>query len=321
MSLNHAQTEAVAHNEGPCMVLAGPGSGKTLTIAKRIEYLIMKHKVRPEEILVITFTKYAAGEMRDRFQYVMEGRRLPVTFGTFHGIFYGILKWAYKLDRSNILSEEEKNQLSNLINFNEIHLNELDELENIENNTYIEEVPKEENKLPELYPVGLALGTYIVCENEKGIYLIDQHAAQERINYEKYSYLLSHPSQNTTDTLIPIVIELPMNEFLMIKKNIQILEELNIKIEEFGTSSFRVTSHPTWFSKSNPEDILKRIMEQIVKEEKNFNLARFRDHLAATMACKASVKANTRITKEDMESIISQLRSCNNPLRGRDGHW
>lgn len=111
MSLNHAQKRAVAHREGPCMVLAGPGSGKTLTIAKRIEYLITKYKVRPEEILVITFTKYAAGEMRDRFQYVMEGRKLPVTFGTFHGIFYGILKWAYKLDRSNILSEEEKNQL------------------------------------------------------------------------------------------------------------------------------------------------------------------------------------------------------------------
>ena len=66
MSLNHAQTEAVAHNEGPCMVLAAPGSGKTLTIAKRIEYLIMKYKVRPEEILVITFTKYAAQEMKER---------------------------------------------------------------------------------------------------------------------------------------------------------------------------------------------------------------------------------------------------------------
>ena len=87
MSLNKAQKEAVSHKEGPCLVLAGPGSGKTLTIAKRIEYLIKVYKVRPEEILVITFTKYAAGEMRDRFQYVMEGRRLPVTFGTFHGTF------------------------------------------------------------------------------------------------------------------------------------------------------------------------------------------------------------------------------------------
>ena len=111
MGFNEAQTQAIQHTDGPCLVLAGPGSGKTLTIVNRVKYLIEKQKVRPEEILVITFTKYAAGEMRDRFQYVMEGRRLPVTFGTFHGIFYGILKWAYKLDRSNILSEEEKNQL------------------------------------------------------------------------------------------------------------------------------------------------------------------------------------------------------------------
>lgn len=209
---------------------------------------------------------------------------------------------------------EYKNRLSDLINFREIDNPELETLTQVENNTYIEEVSSEKDKLPELYPVGLALGTYIVCENEKGVYLIDQHAAQERINYEKYSYLLSHPSKNSIDTLIPIIIELPMNEFLIIKKNIHILEELNIQIEEFGTSSFRVTSHPTWFPKNNAEGILKNMIEQIIKEENHFNLAKFRDHLAATIACKASVKANTRITKEDMESIISQLRSCNNPF-------
>ena len=108
MSLNHAQTEAVAHNEGPCMVLAGPGSGKTLTIAKRIEYLIMKHKVRPEEILVITFTKYAAWEMKNRTRSICGPSSYAVTFGTFHGIYYGILKWAYRLNQSNLLSDEEK---------------------------------------------------------------------------------------------------------------------------------------------------------------------------------------------------------------------
>ena len=108
MSLNHAQTEAVAHNKGPCMVLAGPGSGKTLTIAKRIEYLIMKHKVRPEEILVITFTKYAAWEMKNRTQSICGPSSYAVTFGTFHGIYYGILKWAYRLNQSNLLSDEEK---------------------------------------------------------------------------------------------------------------------------------------------------------------------------------------------------------------------
>lgn len=108
MSLNHAQTEAVVHNKGPCMVLAGPGSGKTLTIAKRIEYLIMKHKVRPEEILVITFTKYAAWEMKNRTRSICGPSSYAVTFGTFHGIYYGILKWAYRLNQSNLLSDEEK---------------------------------------------------------------------------------------------------------------------------------------------------------------------------------------------------------------------
>jgi len=105
MSLNHAQTEAVAHNKGPCMV---PGSGKTLTIAKRIEYLIMKYKVRPEEILVITFTKYAAWEMKNRTRSICGPSSYAVTFGTFHGIYYGILKWAYRLNQSNLLSDEEK---------------------------------------------------------------------------------------------------------------------------------------------------------------------------------------------------------------------
>lgn len=106
--MNQAQKRAIAHTEGPCLVLAGPGSGKTLTIVNRIKYLIEKRRVRPEEILVITFTKYAAGEMKLRLQALMEGRRLPVTMGTFHGIYYGILKWAYHLGPHNILSEEEK---------------------------------------------------------------------------------------------------------------------------------------------------------------------------------------------------------------------
>lgn len=111
MSLNKAQKEAVSQKDGPCLVLAGPGSGKTLTLTKRIEYLIQIHRVRPEEILVITFTKYAAGEMRDRFRAIrgMEGR--PVTFGTFHGIYYGILKHAYGWKKGSFLMEEEKRAL------------------------------------------------------------------------------------------------------------------------------------------------------------------------------------------------------------------
>ncbi len=111
MSLNKAQLEAIRHKEGPCMVLAGPGSGKTTVITKRIEYLLQKHRVNPEEILVITFTKAAAKEMKERFIRMTEGRYRTVTFGTFHGIYYGILKWAYKMNAENIFSEEQKCQL------------------------------------------------------------------------------------------------------------------------------------------------------------------------------------------------------------------
>ncbi len=111
MSLNPSQVQAVIHKDGPCMVLAGPGSGKTLTITKRIEYLIGKHHVSPEEILVITFTKAASVEMKERFVCLCGQKAGPVTFGTFHGIYYGILKWAYRMNASNILSEEQKYQL------------------------------------------------------------------------------------------------------------------------------------------------------------------------------------------------------------------
>lgn len=108
MGFNQSQKRAVMHREGPCLVLAGPGSGKTLTIVNRIKNLIEDCKVRPEEILVITFTKYAAAEMRVRLNSLCGGRKVPVTMGTFHGIYYGILKWAYRFGPENLLSEEEK---------------------------------------------------------------------------------------------------------------------------------------------------------------------------------------------------------------------
>lgn len=111
MGFNEAQTQAIQHTDGPCLVLAGPGSGKTLTIVNRVKYLIEKQKVRPEEILVVTFTRFAAAEMKSRFCLVMGKRDLPVTVGTFHGIYYGILKWAYRMNQENILSETEKYQI------------------------------------------------------------------------------------------------------------------------------------------------------------------------------------------------------------------
>lgn len=109
--MNQAQEKAARIKNGPCLVLAGPGSGKTRTIVNRIRFLIEEYKVRPEEILVVTFTRYAASEMKSRLCEQAGESAAPVTAGTFHGIYYGILKWAYRIGSGNILSEEEKYQI------------------------------------------------------------------------------------------------------------------------------------------------------------------------------------------------------------------
>ena len=111
MKLNRGQDEAIKHGNGPCMVLAPPGSGKTLIVTERTRYLIEESGVRPDQILVITFTRYAASEMKERFERLTAGKNYPVTFGTFHSIFYGILKCAYGIGANNLMSEKESSVL------------------------------------------------------------------------------------------------------------------------------------------------------------------------------------------------------------------
>ena len=108
MSFNKSQSIAIKHNTGPMLVLAGPGSGKTTVITNRTKYLIEHYGVNPSNILVITFTKAAAKEMKERFFKLMGNERLPVSFGTFHGVFFAILKYAYNLSSDNVVREEQK---------------------------------------------------------------------------------------------------------------------------------------------------------------------------------------------------------------------
>lgn len=108
MEFHESQMQAIRHEDGPMLVLAGPGSGKTTVITHRIRHLVEEHGVEPGSILVITFTKAAAQEMKQRFQVLMGGKRYPVSFGTFHAIFFGILKHAYHYDVSNIIREEQR---------------------------------------------------------------------------------------------------------------------------------------------------------------------------------------------------------------------
>lgn len=111
MILNNEQKEAVHHKDGPMLVLAGPGSGKTAVITQRTAYLIEQCKVAPSSVLVVTFTKAAAEQMKERFLSLCEGKYKQVRFGTFHGIFYGILKHAYGLNSGNIISEEDRRRI------------------------------------------------------------------------------------------------------------------------------------------------------------------------------------------------------------------
>ncbi len=104
MKQNNQQCEAICHKDGPMMVLAGPGAGKTYVITNRVKYLVEEYGVRPEKILVVTFSKAAAVEMRERFDGLMEGARLPVRFGTFHSVFFQILRAAYHYEAKDIVT-------------------------------------------------------------------------------------------------------------------------------------------------------------------------------------------------------------------------
>ena len=180
-----------------------------------------------------------------------------------------------------------------------------------------EELKQEENEkvsvMPEMYPVGLVKGTYIICHNELGMYIIDQHAAKERINFEFYKEVFKNPSKDKISMLVPIILEYPNNEFIIINRNISILTNLGINIEVGGNNSFVIKEIPTWIKEGYEEEMIKNIIDVLLKEEDKFDLGRFREHAAATLSCKKAIKANMNISMKEMENLIDDLRKCKNP--------
>ncbi len=164
-----------------------------------------------------------------------------------------------------------------------------------------------------LYPVGLAHGTYIIAENEDGIYLIDQHAAQERVNYERNMKALENKQVFTTALLIPITIELSKSEILKLKQEEQTLKSLGFDIEEFGLNSIIVKAHPTWLLKGYEEESIRKIIDLITNGLKSIDRVKFNEKIAITLACKMSIKANMHISFEAMEELLKELCDCDNP--------
>ena len=177
-------------------------------------------------------------------------------------------------------------------------------------NTIYEEKPK---VMPEMYPVGLVHGTYIICHNELGMYIIDQHAAKERINFEYYQNVFANPSSDSISLIAPISLEYPNNECIIINNNIEILRKLNFDITENGVNSFVIKTIPTWVKTGYEEETIRRLIDVLIEEQRNFDLSKFREHAAATLSCKMAIKANMNISMKEMESLVNDLRKCKNP--------
>jgi len=168
-------------------------------------------------------------------------------------------------------------------------------------------------RVKKMYPVGLVHGTYIIAENEDGMFVIDQHAANERINYEKYLKMMGTHDNKVIDLLIPIRIELSNSDFIILKENMRLLEQLNFVVEEFGTNEILIRSHPFWLPSNNLEEAIKKIIDIIISKE-SFDSYKFTEKVAITLACKMSIKANDHITLADMEYLLDTLRKTENPF-------
>ena len=168
-------------------------------------------------------------------------------------------------------------------------------------------------RVKKMYPVGLVHGTYIIAENEDGMYMIDQHAANERINYEKYLKAMGTHDNKMIDLLIPIRIELPANDFIILKEHMNLLEELNFVVEEFGNNAILIRSHPFWLPSGNVEEAIRKIIDIIISKE-SFDSYKFTEKVAITLACKMSIKANDHISLSDMEYLLDTLRKTDNPF-------
>ncbi|WP_264447757.1 DNA mismatch repair endonuclease MutL [Bacillus cereus] len=199
---------------------------------------------------------------------------------------------------------EEKEWTSNNDDF------ELEELE--EEVHEIKEIEMNGNDLPPLYPIGQMHGTYIFAQNDNGLYMIDQHAAQERINYEYFRDKVGRVAQEVQELLVPYRIDLSLTEFLRVEEQLEELKKVGLFLEQFGHQSFIVRSHPTWFPKGQETEIIDEMMEQVVKLKK-VDIKKLREEAAIMMSCKASIKANQYLTNDQIFALLEELRTTTNP--------
>lgn len=173
--------------------------------------------------------------------------------------------------------------------------------------------PKKE-PFPQLEVVGQIHGTYIVAQMEDGFYLIDQHAAQERIKYEYFREKVGEVNSNERQALLlPLTFHYSTDEAVLLKEHAQTLEQVGVFLEEFGYGSFIVREHPTWFPKGFEQEVIEELIEQVLATKKA-DVKKLREEAAIMMSCKKSIKANYYLTKEQMVRLLDDLRAADNPF-------
>ena len=184
----------------------------------------------------------------------------------------------------------------------------------------VEEIQKnDELKKLHLEPIGSIHGTFIVAQNEEGMYLIDQHAAHERINYEKVKKALADNKITTMSMLFPISIELSPSEFISLKDNIELITNLGFIVEDFGINTIIFKETPTWLGEGHEEEVIRKMVDLIIGEKKIIDKVKFNENLIRTIACKMSIKGNTYINLEQMNALIEELFETDNPYNCAHG--
>ena len=191
---------------------------------------------------------------------------------------------------------------------------EEEEMEEENDAIFTEDVEEKKERLPMIYPVGVVHGTYVICQNELGMYMMDQHAAKERVNYEKFKREMGEPNQTAIAMLIPLTIELSNQEFMLLKQHMEVLERLKFKIEEFGVNSIIVKEHPTWLPNGYEEQAIRKIIEIVLQIGDKFSIEKFNERVATMMSCKLAIKANDYVSMEELAQLIADLRNCDNPF-------
>ncbi|QVY63376.1 DNA mismatch repair endonuclease MutL [Cytobacillus gottheilii] len=167
--------------------------------------------------------------------------------------------------------------------------------------------------VPPLYPIGQMHGTYIFAQNEKGLYIIDQHAAQERIKYEFFKEKVGQVAKELQELLIPITLEYSTDEMLKINEYQHELEKVGVFLETFGPTSYIVRAHPQWFPPGDEQDIIEDMIEQLLSMKK-VDVKKLREEAAIMMSCKGSIKANHHLRNDEIQALLDELRQTNDPF-------